>query len=167
MAVTAVANRSQPQSPASDLRFDPDHPALRRARENAAGASPLTWVTPDEAWELVTLRAAILLDVRTGEERKFVGHVPGSLHLPWLLGTALQTNPRFLRELQAKVPRDAVLLLLCRSGQRAAAAAAAAAKAGFSQVYPVLEGFEGELDDRQQRNRRNGWRFRDLPWVQE
>jgi hypothetical protein len=31
----------------------------------------------------------------------------------------------------------------------------------------VLEGFEGELDEQQQRGRRGGWRFHQLPWIQD
>jgi rhodanese-related sulfurtransferase len=82
----------------------------------------------------------------------------------------MQTNPRFLRELEAKVSKDTPVLLLCRSGARSAAAAAAAAaatRAGFKHAYSVVEGFEGDLDESRQRGNRNGWRFRALPWVQD
>ncbi|MDR2188278.1 MAG: rhodanese-like domain-containing protein, partial [Azonexus sp.] len=48
-----------------------------------------------------------------------------------------------------------------------AAAAAAATKAGFGHVYNVLEGFEGDLDNTQQRGGSGGWRHHDLPWVQD
>ena len=41
---------------------------------------------------------AVLVDVRTAEERKFVGHVPGSLHVAWASGTSLNRNPRFVKE---------------------------------------------------------------------
>ena len=58
-------------------------------------------------------------------------------------------------------------VLLCRSGKRSAQAAEAAAKAGFRHVFNVLEGFEGELDARQQRGHADGWRFHGLPWVQD
>ena len=124
-------------------------------------------LAPAQAWELFSQRSAVLLDVRTAEERKFVGYVPGSLHLPWLLGTAMQTNPRFVRELESRVPKSAVILLLCRSGARSASAAAAASKAGFQHAYCILEGFEGDLDEQGHRGSRNGWRFHGLPWVQD
>lgn len=124
-------------------------------------------VRPLQAWALVQAGVATLVDVRSGEERKFVGHVPGSVHVPWASGTSLTRNPRFTRELEAKVKKDAVVLLLCRSGKRSALAAEAAAKAGFTQVFNVLEGFEGELDAHQQRGHGDGWRFHRLPWVQD
>lgn len=114
---------------------------------------------------------ALLVDVRSAEERKFVGHVPGSLHVPWATGTALTRNPRFVRELEAKLAKDggkeAVVVLLCRSGKRSVLAAEAAAGAGFRHVFNVLEGFEGEIDARQQRGSSDGWRFHGLPWVQD
>jgi rhodanese-related sulfurtransferase len=148
-------------------------PALEAAR---ASASEAGWpyaggVTPPVAWELVKNGQAVLVDVRSGEERKFVGHVPEGLHVAWATGTALTRNPRFVRELEARLAKDggkeAVALLLCRSGQRSALAAEAAAKAGFTQVFNVLEGFEGEIDAHQHRGGSDGWRFHGLPWVQD
>jgi len=124
-------------------------------------------VTPSQAWSLVSSGQAVLVDVRTAEERVFVGHVPGSVHVPWATGTSLTRNPRFVRELENKVGRDKTILLLCRSGKRSTLAAEAAIKAGFTEVFNVLEGFEGELDDSQHRGRRDGWRYHDLPWVQD
>jgi rhodanese-related sulfurtransferase len=116
---------------------------------------------------LVQAGAAVLIDVRTTEERKFVGHVPGSAHVAWATGTALTRNPRFVRELEAKAGKTAPVLLLCRSGKRSALAAEAAAKAGFTRVFNVSEGFEGELDEARHRGSADGWRFHGLPWEQD
>ena len=127
-------------------------------------------MTPRQAWQLVSQGLALLVDVRTAEERKFVGHVPGSAHVPWATGTALARNPRFVRELAAllaKQPQPAIALLLCRSGKRSALAAQEAAKAGLACVFNVSEGFEGELDAAQQRGHADGWRFHGLPWLQD
>jgi len=124
-------------------------------------------IKPDAAWKLVQQGIAALVDVRTVEERKFVGHVPQSLHVPWATGTAMTRNPRFARELEAKVKKNQPVLLLCRSGKRSLLAVEAARKAGFTQIYNVLEGFEGEQDARQQRGHQDGWRFHGLPWVQD
>ncbi|AOK32037.1 MULTISPECIES: rhodanese-like domain-containing protein [Burkholderia] len=145
------------------------HPILEAAREAAreAGLPYAGGVSPQDAWALVTAGNALLVDVRTAEERAFVGHVPDSLHVPWATGTSLTRNPRFVRELEAKAGgKDTVVLLLCRSGNRSAQAAEAAAKAGFSQVFNVLEGFEGDLDGAGHRGAINGWRLHGLPWQQ-
>ena len=147
-------------------------PALQEAatRAAAAGLPYAGSVTPRQAWQLVSQGLALLVDVRTAEERKFVGHVPGSAHVPWATGTALARNPRFVRELAAllaKQPQPAIALLLCRSGKRSALAAQEAAKAGLACVFNVSEGFEGELDAAQQRGHADGWRFHGLPWLQD
>ncbi len=137
--------------------------ALDEAVDYAGGVPPV------DAWTLVTAGAAILVDVRSNEERHFVGHVPAGEHVAWATGLSLNRNPRFVKELDIKVKgqKDQVIVLLCRSGKRSALAAEAAANAGFSRVYNILEGFEGELNEQQQRGTTGGWRHADLPWVQD
>ena len=124
-------------------------------------------IKPIDAWALVQRGVATLVDVRTVEERKFVGHVPQSLHVPWASGTAMTRNPRFLRELEYKVQKSQPVLLLCRSGKRSQLAVEAARKGGFTQIYNVLEGFEGEHNELQQRGHQDGWRHHGLPWLQD
>jgi hypothetical protein len=48
---------------------------------------------PVEAWACVARGEALLVDVRSAEELKFVGQVPGSVHVAWATGTALTRNP--------------------------------------------------------------------------
>ena len=110
---------------------------------------------------------AVIVDVRTFEERRFVGFVPETQHVVWASGTGMVRNPRFLRDLEAKVSKDAVVLFLCRSGKRSAAAAADATKAGWKHAFNILEGFEGELNNSQRRGTVGGWRHRGLPWLQQ
>lgn len=144
-------------------------PILTQARQDAQaqGLPYAGGVSPTDSWALLQRGAAVLVDVRSGEERKFVGQVPGTVHVAWATGTSLTRNPRFVKELEAKIKKDQVVLFLCRSGKRSALAAEAAAKAGFEHAYNVLEGFEGELNEQQQRGRFDGWRFHDLPWTQD
>jgi rhodanese-related sulfurtransferase len=124
-------------------------------------------VTPQEAHELLLSGAARLVDVRTPEERKFVGFVPDSIAVAWATGTSFTRNPRFVRELEGKARKDEVLLFVCRSGSRSEQAAQAAARAGFKQAFNVAEGFEGELDQQQHRGTITGWRHHGLPWIQD
>ena len=142
---------------------------LARARERVATtkAGYAGSVTPQEAWELFAAGVGVLVDVRTAEERQFVGRIPDSIHVPFLTGMALQRNPRFVREVETKVGRDQVVLLICRSGSRSTAAAQALSEARFRNAFNVLEGFEGDLNERKQRGSRSGWRFHGLPWVQD
>jgi rhodanese-related sulfurtransferase len=100
-------------------------------------------------------------------ENPRVSNVAAATHVAWATGTELTKNPRFLRELEAKLPKTAVGVLLCRSGKRSAPAAEAATRAGWAGVFNVDEGFEGDLDARQQRGSLGGWRYRGLPWAQD
>ncbi len=145
-----------------------DAPAATPPAGPSADNASADSLSPPEAWALFSSGQAVLVDVRTPEELKFVGQVPGSLNVPWATGTALTRNPRFVRELEAKAPdKSRRLLLLCRSGKRSALALEAARKAGYTQAANVRGGFEGELDARQQRGHQDGWRFHGLPWVQD
>lgn len=170
LEAAAVAELDEAVSSAASGAAADARQLLAQAREQAAAKSlPYAGgLPPRQAWALAQSGAAVLLDVRSAEERKFVGHVPGSQHVAWATGTALTRNPRFVREVEAKFKdKDAVLLLLCRSGKRSAAAAEALAKAGYGSAFNVLEGFEGEIDAQQHRGVGDGWRFRGLPWVQD
>ena len=57
-------------------------------------------------------------------------------------------------------------MLICRSGHRSLDAGLALEKAGFGEVYNVLDGFEGPLDDKHHRGNKSGWRKEGLPWEQ-
>ncbi|MGA2551104.1 MAG: rhodanese-like domain-containing protein [Burkholderiaceae bacterium] len=148
---------------------DAVYPALQRAREVAArdGLSYAGGVSPTSAWALVRSRLAVLVDVRSAEERRCAGYVPDSEHVAWTSATTRGRNPEFARELEAKVGKNDIVLLLCQSGWGSAVAAEAAAKAGFRNIFNVLEGFEGDPDDSKQRGVAKGWRPRGLPWVQD
>ena len=66
-------------------------------------------VSPVDAWHLIQQGQAVLVDVRTNEERKFVGYVEDTIHIPWATGTALNRNPRFAKELETKVGKDKII----------------------------------------------------------
>ena len=122
-------------------------------------------VTPQQAWQWVQAGEAVLVDVRTDAERDWVGFVPGAVAVAWKQWPAMALNPDFDAQIRAAVPPGKKAVLLCRSGVRSVAAARRATELGIT-AYNILEGFEGELDENGQRNRRSGWRFRGLPWRQ-
>ncbi|MET0507041.1 MAG: rhodanese-like domain-containing protein [Burkholderiaceae bacterium] len=144
-------------------------PVLKAARAagRAAGLPYAGSLPPQAAWALVQDGAATLVDVRSAEECRFVGQVPGADRVPWATGLKLERNTRFVEQLEATIDKDAVVLLLCRSGKRSALAAEAATDAGFAHAFSILEGFEGELNASGQRGADDGWRFRGLPWTQD
>ena len=136
------------------------------ARGKAAGLAYAGEVTPMEAWQLAEEGKATIVDVRTRPEWEFVGHVEGTPLVEWRPYGATAPDPAFTDKLAARFPRDAVLLLLCRSGVRSHHAAIAATQAGFTRVFNVLEGFEGDMDEDGRRGTLGGWRHAGLPWAQ-
>lgn len=167
--MTMVAKDEIEEKAMSSESAPSSHEILESARKSALDrVSQFTGsLNPVDAWTLFQRGDAVLVDVRTAEEIKFVGHVKGSRHVAWQTGPALIRNPRFLKELEQKTSKDDIILLLCRSGKRSAAAAEAAAKAGFRNVFNILEGFEGDKNDQDRRGEEGGWRHRGLPWVQD
>ncbi|UCH48196.1 MAG: rhodanese-like domain-containing protein [Betaproteobacteria bacterium] len=122
---------------------------------------------PSEAYALLQQApGAKLVDVRTRAEWDYVGRVPGAVQIEWQHYPTGQLNPDFLTDLQAQVDGEALVMFICRSGARSHAAATAAAAAGYTQVFNVLEGFEGNKDQNGHRNTVGGWRVAGLPWVQ-
>lgn len=140
---------------------------LAIARGRAAGLEYAGQVTPAEAHQLAEEGLATLVDVRTRPEWEFVGHIEGAPLIEWRAYGATDPDPRFGDGLAVRFRKDTPLLLLCRSGVRSHHAATAAARAGFTRVFNVLEGFEGDLDDAGRRGNRGGWRRAGLPWKQD
>ena len=144
-----------------------------QAKGRALGLSYAGAVTPAQAFQLAEQGGAKIVDVRSRFEHEFVGRVPGSTLIEWRIyaanaegGIASHLNPAFIGQLKGAHQPDDILLLLCRSAVRSHQAAEAAATAGYTSVYNILEGFEGDKDSGGQRGSTSGWRHAGLPWVQ-
>lgn len=109
---------------------------------------------------------AVFIDCRSEMEYLFVGHAVGSLHIPWNDGPDWEVNPDFVKQVRKIASPQRPVVLICRSGHRSVDAGEELEKAGFADVYNVLHGFEGDLDDNHHRNTQNGWRVDGLPWEQ-
>lgn len=139
--------------------------ANQKARE--AGLGYAGCVSPEDAWKLFVNGQAHLIDIRHADARRLHGQVPNTLHILWPVDSSSTGNQSFLHELENKLPKDAVILLLGSTAACSAAAAIAATIAGYRRVFSVTEGFEGDLDALQSPACvASGWRGRGLPWVQ-
>lgn len=135
-------------------------------------------IVATEAYELVKQHAdAILVDVRSHMEFLFVGHPKGAVHIPWIDEPEWDVNPNFVREIRQLVlggithdsasgRNNVPIILICRSGKRSREAGQLLLKEGFTQIYNIKDGFEGELDEQHHRSSVGGWRFEGLPWEQ-
>ena len=74
------------------------------------------------------------------------------------------SNPNNKNKRLKNLNKNDRVILVCRSGERSARAADVLAKAGFTQVYNVVEGFEGDYGKTGRRDV-NGWKNAGLPWT--
>ncbi len=125
---------------------------------------------PRDAFEFLhNTPQALLVDCRSEMEYLFVGHPAGALHVSWNDGADWEVNPHFVGQVKKVAGTNHAhrpIVLICRSGNRSIEAGEALERAGFTDVYNVLHGFEGDLDESHHRNAKNGWRFEGLPWEQ-
>ena len=81
-------------------------------------------------------------------------------------------NPDFLSQMDHLVEskgmdKNSAIILMCRSGKRSAKAASLLHKAGYTQVFHVVDGYEGDKAKTGARKGRrivNGWKNAQLPW---
>ncbi len=142
---------------------------LARAQQRAQelGLSYEGALTPQEAWQVLELApAAKLVDVRSRAELNLVGRIPQATHIEWAYYPDWSPNPDFIAQLKMQVDTESLVMFLCRTGARSNKAANAAHAAGYTEVYNVLEGFEGDTDHvKEQRGGINGWQAAGLPWT--
>ncbi|QTE29638.1 rhodanese-like domain-containing protein [Pengzhenrongella sicca] len=144
----------------------------------AAGAPTTGYagdLTPQQAWDLLADdERAVLVDVRTAAEWRFVGGPDlaaigrSAALVEWTTYPGGEANRAFADQVAAAglAPGDdRPVVFLCRSGVRSVAAARAATAAGLGPAYNILAGFEGDLDAAGHRGAA-GWRAAGLPWRQ-
>lgn len=136
-------------------------------------------VSVEECWQaLETESSSHLVDVRTIPEWQFVG-VPdlrsvGKVvsFIEWQRYPDMAVNEHFCSSLSVRleqlgVTADDSIFMLCRSGARSRAAAQSLTSHGFSKVFNVATGFQGDIDANGHRSAKNGWVFEGYPWIQQ
>lgn len=126
----------------------------------------------------------LFIDVRTPEEQLFVG-VPAGIDGTAPYGIMFydqwdkekktyvrKPNPDFLSQFEVwtfdkGISKKDPIVLICRSGDRTAMAADLLARHGYSNVWSIVDGFEGDqATDGPDKGKRvvNGWKNVGLPW---
>lgn len=144
----------------------------------AAVADRVTEIRADEAFAMLERDpAAVLIDVRTQAEWLYVG-VPDLsaigkevIFAEWQTFPQMKVNSDFVAKLsevlgKRSVASDAPILFICRSGARSLAAAQALSAAGYARCINIAGGFEGPADPARHRGRMDGWKAKQLPWIQ-
>ena len=141
------------------------------------------YLTSKEAYEEIQTgeNKILFLDVRTRAEVAVVGMpTVADANVPYMFMSEPMTwnddwgsfkmirNTNFLNAVKQRLEekgltKDDKVFLMCRSGGRSASAADLLNKAGFTNVYSVVDGYEG---DKAKNGKRilNGWKNSDLPW---
>jgi rhodanese-related sulfurtransferase len=132
-----------------------------------------------ERWQADPVNVKII-DVRTPEEYIFIGHPAMAWNIPMKFvhhkwdaeakKPVMTTNADFVAQVKKIVRPGDTLLVTCRSGQRSAPAVDLLAEAGFTKVYSVIDGFEGDkvkdpANVFKGQRKKNGWRNAGLPWT--
>jgi rhodanese-related sulfurtransferase len=142
------------------------------------------YVTAKEAyekWQAAPEKVKIL-DVRTPEEFLFVGHPD----MAWKIPVAIQIYhwdakekqfpmkplPDFVARVSQIAKPDDTLMAMCRSGGRSAIAVNMLAKAGFKNVYNIIDGMEGDANGdsasvAQAQPLKDGWKNSGCPWTKK
>lgn len=130
----------------------------------------------------------LFLDVRSREEVQFLGmstlvdaNIPYMQNPEWPewndagKNFKLEPNSNFAADVERRLKEKGLaktdtIILMCRSGDRSSLAVNLLAKQGFTKVYSVTEGYEGDLAaDGPLKGTRsvNGWKNDGLPWSYE
>lgn len=104
-------------------------------------------VSPVEADQLVREDGYVYVDVRSIPEFES-GHPAGAYNIPFMHQTAagMQPNAEFVDVVEAVFPKDAKLILGCRSGNRSLRAAQILLEAGYEEVVDQRAGTAGARD---------------------
>ena len=107
-------------------------------------------VSPQEAHDLMqTDSDYIYLDVRSVPEFE-AGHPEGALNIPimhFTPGIGMSPNEDFQAVVESALPKDAKLVIGCKTGMRSARACEALSQMGYSDVANVRGGFVGMMDN--------------------
>jgi len=156
-----------------------DAPAPGDSRKHTVLGKYVTSIEAFEMWKAAPEKVKVI-DVRTPEEYVFVGHPLMAVNVPFELWTgdwnagkksfSFALNTEFETRVRHQAGLQDTILVMCRSGHRAAVAVNYLAKAGFTNVYNVVDGFEGDPvmeEDSYFAGKRvkNGWSNSRLPWT--
>jgi rhodanese-related sulfurtransferase len=151
---------------------------LPKAKQTTLGL----YVTAHEAYERwqAAPTTVKILDVRTPEEFIHIGHPEMAVNVPLAFQSyrwdpakgyfEFELNPDFVALVRQVAEPGDEIHVMCRSGGRSAMAANLLAKHGFSNVWNMVDGFEGDLvDDAESphhgKRMQNGWTNSGSPWT--
>ncbi len=160
---------------AEDFQSGIDPELLRDVKQTPQGK----YMTSEEAFDLLTKDPDILfVDVRDPVEVVLNGHpslidavVPvraqSTVFDEQILEWELKDNPNFFLSMEKTLvafgkSRNDMIIITCGSGWRSAVAARKLHDAGYTDVWHITDGYDGE--EKRGFNSENAWKLAGLPW---
>lgn len=167
----------------SNLAFADDWSKLSKKKQTTLGL----YMTSQQAYDhmMKNMDAALFLDVRTPAELNYLGVtsiMDANVPTDTMDGRAWDAkkkryvrkhNENFVADVDARLKAKGLkktdtVILMCRSGKRSAKAVNVLAKSGYTNVYSVVDGYEGDKakkGDNKGKRVVNGWKNSGLPWT--
>lgn len=145
------------------------------------------YMTAEDAYKhtMASMEKTLFVDIRTPSELNYLGAATVmDAHVPLVFMDTTgwddkkhrykrKDNKNFVSDIDAALKKkglgkDDTVILMCRSGKRSATAVNMLADAGYTKVYSVVDGYEGDkAKEGADKGKRtvNGWKNSGLPWT--
>jgi rhodanese-related sulfurtransferase len=160
-----------------------DWSSLNKKKQTKLGL----YMTAEQAFKHTdaNMDKTLFVDIRTPSELNYLGAATVmDVHVPAVFMDTTEWNDKKHRYKRAEnknfvsdidsalkkkgLGKDDTVILMCRSGKRSASAVNALADNGYTKVYTVVDGYEGDkLKEGENKGKRmkNGWKNAGLPWT--
>lgn len=167
----------------SSSAFAEDWSKLNKKKQTTLGL----YMTSQQAHEhmMKNMEQSLFLDVRTPAELNYLGVtsvMDANVPTDMMDGSAWDDkksrykrkhNDNFVADVDARLKAKGLkktdtVILMCRSGKRSAKAVNELAKNGYTKVYSVVDGYEGDKvkeGENKGKRMKNGWKNSGLPWT--
>ena len=167
----------------SNAAIAQDWSTLNKKKQTKLGL----YLTAEQAYRktMANMDNILFVDIRTPSELNYLGATTVmDVHIPAVFMDTTEWNDKKHRYKRAEnknfvadidvalkkkgLKKSDTVILICRSGKRSATAANKLADSGYTKVYTVVDGYEGDkLKEGKSKGKRvkNGWKNAGLPWT--
>jgi len=160
-----------------------DWSSLNKKKQTKLGL----YMTAEQAYKHVdaNMDKTLFVDIRTPSELNYLGATTlMDAHVPAVFMDTSAWNDKKHRYKRAKnknfvadmekalnkkgLTKKDTVIIICRSGKRSASAANTLADNGYTKVYSVVDGYEGDKVKKgpnKGKRMKNGWKNAGLPWT--
>lgn len=160
-----------------------DWSSLSKGKQTKLGL----YMTAEQAYKYVdaNMGKTLFVDIRTPSELNYLGAATlMDAHVPAVFMDSTGWNDKKHRYNRAKnktfvadmekalhkkgLTKNDTVVLMCRSGKRSAEAVNTLAENGYTKVYTVVDGYEGDKvkeGPNKGKRSKNGWKNAGLPWT--